>query len=129
MSIYINNESFLHCNAPSSLEVAFTGQALFLTFFLHAQVALWLILIQGIWMKVVCVISSPWWDPRMEEAWTPEILHQGKSLGCKKHQDQIVRWVHKKIYSFFFHYRLLHDIEYSSLYYSVGPCCLRIIYI
>ena len=23
-----------------------------------------------------------------------------------------------------FHYRLLQDIEYSSLCYSVGPCCL-----
>ena len=22
-----------------------------------------------------------------------------------------------------FHYRLLQDIEYSSLYYIVGPCC------
>ena len=23
-----------------------------------------------------------------------------------------------------FHYRLLQDIEYSSLFYTVGPCCL-----
>ena len=28
-----------------------------------------------------------------------------------------------------FHYRLLQDIEYSSLCYTVGPCCLSILYI
>ena len=27
------------------------------------------------------------------------------------------------------HYRLLQDIEYSSLYYIVGPCCLSVLYI
>ena len=29
----------------------------------------------------------------------------------------------------FFHYRLSQDIEYSSLCYTVGPCCLSILYI
>ena len=33
---------------------------------------------------------------------------------------------------FYFHilfcYRLLQDIEYSSLWYTVGPCCLSILY-
>ena len=36
------------------------------------------------------------------------------------------------IYIYFqilFHYRLLQDIEYSSLCYTVGPCCLPILYI
>ena len=28
-----------------------------------------------------------------------------------------------------FHYDLLQDIEYSSLCYTVGPCCLSILYI
>ena len=28
-----------------------------------------------------------------------------------------------------FHYRLLQDTEYSSLCYTVGPCCLCILYI
>ena len=28
-----------------------------------------------------------------------------------------------------FHYYILQDIEYSSLCYTVGPCCLSIIYI
>ena len=28
-----------------------------------------------------------------------------------------------------FHYGLLQDIEYSSLCYTVGPCCLSIFYI
>lgn len=27
-----------------------------------------------------------------------------------------------------FHYGLLQDIEYDSLYYAVGPCCLIFIY-
>ena len=28
-----------------------------------------------------------------------------------------------------FHYDLLQDIEYSSLYYTVGPCSLSVLYI
>ena len=28
-------------------------------------------------------------------------------------------------FRFFFHYRLLQDIEYSSLCYTAGPCCLN----
>ena len=28
-----------------------------------------------------------------------------------------------------FHYRLLQDIEYSSPCYTVGPCCLSVLYI
>ena len=28
----------------------------------------------------------------------------------------------------FFHYRLIPDIEYSSLWSTVGPCCLCILY-
>ena len=40
--------------------------------------------------------------------------------------------IHMHIYILFpilFHYRLLQDIEYSSLYHTVGPCCLFILYI
>ena len=36
------------------------------------------------------------------------------------------------IYSFFyilFHYGLSYNIEYSSLYYTVGPCCLSTLYV
>ena len=36
------------------------------------------------------------------------------------------------IYIFFqilFHYRFLQDTEYSSLCYTVGPCCLSILWI
>jgi len=32
-------------------------------------------------------------------------------------------------FRFFFHYRYLQDIEYSSLYYRAGPCCLSSLYI
>lgn len=28
-----------------------------------------------------------------------------------------------------FHYRLLQDTEYSSLFYTVGPCCISVLYI
>ena len=27
-----------------------------------------------------------------------------------------------------FHYGLSQDIEYSSLYYTVGPCCLSVLF-
>ena len=33
------------------------------------------------------------------------------------------------IYTFFFHYGLSQDTEYSSLCYRVGPCCLSILYV
>ena len=33
------------------------------------------------------------------------------------------------IYIFFFYYGLSQDIESSSLCYTVGPCCLSILYI
>ena len=33
------------------------------------------------------------------------------------------------LFHIFFHYDLLRDIEYSSLCYTVGPCCLSILYI
>ena len=33
------------------------------------------------------------------------------------------------LFQILFHYRLLQDIEYSSLSYTVGPCCLSILYI
>ena len=43
-------------------------------------------------------------------------------------------YTHTYIYILFlfqilFHYRLLQDIEYSSLCYTVGPCCLSILYV
>ena len=31
--------------------------------------------------------------------------------------------------SYFFDYRLLKDTEYSSLCYTIGPCCLPVLYI
>ena len=33
------------------------------------------------------------------------------------------------LFQIFFHYRLLQDIKYSSLCYTVGPCCLSVLYI
>ena len=37
--------------------------------------------------------------------------------------------IHVHIFSYLFHYDLLQDIEYSSLCYTVEPCCLSILYI
>ena len=42
------------------------------------------------------------------------------------------KYIYIYIYILFhilFHYGLLQDIEYSSLCYTVGPCCLSILYI
>ena len=33
------------------------------------------------------------------------------------------------LFQILFHYRLLQDTEYSSVCYTVGPCCLSILYI
>ena len=33
------------------------------------------------------------------------------------------------LFHILFHYGLSQDIEYSSLCYTVGPCCLSILYI
>ena len=33
------------------------------------------------------------------------------------------------LFQILFHYRLLQDIEYNFLRYTVGPCCLSILYI
>ena len=32
------------------------------------------------------------------------------------------------VFHILFHYGLSQDIEYSSLHYTVGPCCLSILY-
>ena len=32
------------------------------------------------------------------------------------------------LFKILFHYRLLQDIKYSSLCYTVGPCCLYMLY-
>ena len=47
---------------------------------------------------------------------------------------QIEIYVHIYIYIYIlfhilFHYGLLQDMEYSSLCYTVGPCCLSVLYI
>ena len=44
----------------------------------------------------------------------------------------IYTYTHIYVYIFFqvlFDYRFLEDIEYSSLCYTIGPCCLTILYI
>ena len=36
--------------------------------------------------------------------------------------------IHIYFFQILFHYSLLRGIEYSSLYSTVGPCCLFILY-
>ena len=46
------------------------------------------------------------------------------------HSKVIQLYLHIYIlFHILFHYGLLQDIEYSSLCYTVGPCCLSILYI
>ena len=42
----------------------------------------------------------------------------------------IYKYIHTHIlFYILFHYGLSQDIDYSSLCYTVGPCCLSILYI
>ena len=44
--------------------------------------------------------------------------------------DIYIIYIHThNLFHVLFHYGLLQDIEYSSLCYTVGPCCLSIWYI
>ena len=43
--------------------------------------------------------------------------------------QQIDSVIHIHFFQILFHYRLLQGIEYSSLGYIVGPCCLSLLYI
>ena len=47
----------------------------------------------------------------------------------KKKYIYIYIYTHTLFFRFFFHYKLLQDIEYSSLALTVGPYCLSILYI
>ena len=43
---------------------------------------------------------------------------------------KVIQFAHTYIlFQIFFHYRLLQDIEYSSLCYRVGPFCVSVLYI
>ena len=59
-------------------------------------------------------------------------LHCRWILYCLSHQRNPYECIHTYICIFFkilFHYSLLQDIDYSSLHYTVGSCCLSILYI
>ena len=38
-------------------------------------------------------------------------------------------YIYLFLFQILFHYRLLQDIEYSSLCYTVNSCCLSILYV
>ena len=46
----------------------------------------------------------------------------------EKKKKKIYIYTHT-LFQIFFHYKLLQDIEYSSLALTVGPYCLSILYI
>ena len=41
----------------------------------------------------------------------------------------VIRIILRVLFQILFHYSLLQDIESSSLCYTVGPCCLSVLYI
>ena len=43
--------------------------------------------------------------------------------------SKVIQFTESVLFQIIFHYRLLQDIEYSSLSYPVGPYCLSILYI
>ena len=47
----------------------------------------------------------------------------------KVYRKVIQLYIYMYIFQIIFHYRLLQNIEHSSLCYTVGPCCLCILYI
>ena len=52
-------------------------------------------------------------------------------MGSQRVRHNLVTEQQQKYIQFLqilFHYRLLQDIEYNSLCYIVGPCCLSIVY-
>ena len=56
-----------------------------------------------------------------------ELIYNVVSISAVQQSDSVIR-----IYILFkilFHYGLSQDIEYSSLGYTIGPCCLSILYI
>ena len=52
-----------------------------------------------------------------------QLIYNVVSVSSTQRSDSVI---HTCI---FFHYDLLQDIEYSSLFYTVGPCCLSILYV
>ena len=50
----------------------------------------------------------------------------GKPQSERSQTEKALYWI---IFFFLFHYVLLQDIKYSSSCYTVGPCCLSILYI
>jgi len=44
----------------------------------------------------------------------------------QKNDSDTYIYIHIYLPFFLFYYRLLQDIEYSSLCYTIGPCCLYI---
>ena len=61
-------------------------------------------------------------NPMNREAWRATVH------GVEKESDTTKRACMYIYFQILFHYRLLQDIEYSSLCYRVGPSCLSILH-
>ena len=60
-----------------------------------------------------------------------QLIYNVLSVSGVQQSDSVIHiYIYIYMYSFsdLFHYRLLKDIEYSSLCFTVGPCCLSILY-
>ena len=61
----------------------------------------------------------------LDQGWNPCPLHWLAESYPLCHQGSPIYI----LFPILFHYGLLHDIDYSSLCYTVGTCCLSILYI
>ena len=56
-----------------------------------------------------------------------ELIYNVVLVSAVQQSDSVIH-IHK-FFNILFHYGLPQNIEYSSLCYTVGPCCLYILYI
>ena len=57
-----------------------------------------------------------------------ELIYNVVPVSPVQHSDSVIH-IQTFFFHILFHYGLSQDIEYSSLCYTAGPCCLSILYI
>ena len=59
------------------------------------------------------------------EVW---LIYNAVLISAAQQSDSVIHVIYI-LFHILFHYGISQDIEYSSLCYTVGPCCLSILYI
>ena len=68
---------------------------------------------------------SPWGHKELDTTeWLTQLIYNVVLVSGIQHSE----YIHLLIFQIPFPYILLQNIEYSSLCYTVGPCCLSILY-